>query len=92
MVGIFRVHPDVVVVATPADLAEGLAAIEGDVEAAVGEQDFVLIAGRDGDADVIAGTADQGAVPAGETPVLAAVVGTPEGALLVGFNERVEAV
>src|ERR1700733_7207959 len=92
VIRIFGVHPDVMVVSTPADLAEGVAAIERDVEAAVSKQDLVLIAGRDCDADVVASATDQSSIPACEAPVFATVVGTPEGALFVGFDECIEAV
>ena len=77
-VGIGWIDPDIVVIAAPGHGAESLAAIERLVERAVGHQHFVLRRGRYGQADVVAGAADQRAIPVHHAPVIAAVIGSPQ--------------
>ena len=89
---ILRIPPDVVVVAAPVDAAERLAAVDRLEERAVGDQDLVCVGGRDGEVDVVAGAADQLARPVHHAPVRPAVVGSPDRALILGLDERVDAV
>src|SRR6185437_9994187 len=98
------VHPDVVAVAARrvqtgraglgagAGLVEGLAAIVGAVETAVGDQHVVRVLRVDGNADVVAGAADEGAVPVDVAPGRAAIIAAPERALVGGLDERVHAL
>src|SRR5579864_4002245 len=91
-VGIFRIDPDLVVVAAaPVGSAEGFAAIGGNMKRTVRYKHFVFIAGGDGDTNVVTGAADQRAVPVHDAPVLAGIVGAPQRALILGLDERVDA-
>ena len=91
-IGVLRIPPDVVVVAAPVDGAKRLAAVDRLEERAVGDEDFVLVGRRDGEMDVVAGAADQLARPVDHAPVRAAVVGSPDRALILGLNQRVDAI
>ncbi len=85
------IHPDIVrVAAAPVDAAERFAAIGRLPEAAIGHQHLIRIGRRHGEADVIAGAADERALPVDDRPVFAAVIGAPDGALVGGLDEGVD--
>src|SRR5207244_10213826 len=72
---VLRIPPDVVVVAAPVDpLLERVAAVGGLPERAVRDEHFVLVHGRNGTVDILAGAADQRALPVDDAPRAAAVV------------------
>src|SRR5207249_6920792 len=64
----------------------------GEPKAAVGHQNLVGSGGRHCQVDVISGAADQRALPASDIPVFAAIIGTPDGALVGGLDEGVDAL
>src|SRR6185437_5691126 len=100
--GDLGIHPDVVAIAATglaraiaaeaAAAAEEVAAVEGTVEAAARDQHLVGILRVHRHAEVVAGAADEGAVPTGDLPTGAAVVGAPERTLIGGLHERVHAL
>src|SRR5215472_9013571 len=86
-VGILRIDPNVVIVAAPGDFFEKFAAIERFEKTAVGDVDFVVVAGGHGDANVISRAADELALVIDGLPVFAGVVGAPERSLVFCLNE-----
>src|SRR4029450_3069663 len=93
VVGVARVHPDVVTVAAPAaGDREGLPAVGRAMEARVRDQHFILVLRVHLDADVVPGAADERAVPAHDVPGRAAVVRSPERPLVRGLDQRVHAL
>ena len=68
------------------------AAVGRSMRAAVGDEHFVGVGRRDAEPDVVAGAADQRAIPAHDLPRRSAVVRAPERALIGGLNQRVDAV
>ena len=86
-VGVARVDPDVVRVAAPPDFVEAAAAVERLVERTVRDVDLVVAATRDSQPDVIAGTADQRALVVDGLPVLAGVVRSPHGPLVLRLDQ-----
>ena len=89
--GVGRVDPDVMGVPAPGQGPEGLASIRGLVEAAVGHEDLIGVSRRNSEPDIVAGAPDQGSLPAPDFPIGAAVVRTPDGALVGGLDKRINA-
>src|SRR5439155_10378632 len=98
---IFRIDPDVVAVAaacrslrarerTAAVAAERLAPVLRAVKAAARDEDVVGILRIDGEADVVARTADERAIPAHRSPTDAGIVRAPQRALIRRLDERVD--
>ena len=71
------IDPDVVSVAAPSHGCEDLAAVHRMMKAAVGDEHFVLIRGRDLNADVVASASDERSIPVDDFPLLAAIVRSP---------------
>src|SRR5438093_1063137 len=89
---VLRIPPDVVVVAAPVDpLLERAPAVGGLPERAVRDEHFVLVHGRNGKMDVIAGAADQRALPVDDAPRTAAVVRAPQRSLVRRLDQRIDA-
>src|SRR6516165_9848869 len=62
------------------------------MERAIGDIDLVVASSRYRETDVVAGAADQRALGIDELPLLAGVVRSPYRALILGLNERIDAV
>src|SRR5215471_7281942 len=62
------------------------------MEGAIGDIDLVVAASRYRETDVVASAADQGALGIDELPLLARVVRSPDRALILGLNERIDAI
>ena len=93
MIAVGRVDPDVVAVAAAAARQrERQAAVGRTVEAAVGDEHLIRVLRVDLHVDVVAGTADQAAVPAHDLPGVARIVRPPERALVGRLDEREHAV
>ena len=83
--GRVRIPPDVVTVAAPAAAdAPDLAAVTRAPERAVRDEQMIRIVGRDADADVVAGAADEPAIPAHVLPRPPGVVRSPDRTLCFG--------
>src|SRR6185312_10740219 len=90
------INPDVVAVdaagravglgAGAAVAGEGLAAVVGGMQAAGSDHQAIGVGGIDAEANVVAGAADEGAVPTDDGEVLAAVVAAPQRALIEGLD------
>src|SRR5689334_11616421 len=76
-------------IAAPWPGGKRFAAIGGQPEAAVGHQHFIGIGRRNSEMSVVTGAADQRALPASYIPILPAVVGSPDRALVRCLNQRV---
>src|SRR5262245_26770204 len=61
------------------------------MEGTVGDQNLVVIPGRNGDANVIACASDQGTLIVDCLPVLSAIVGAPEGTLVLCLDQGEDA-
>jgi hypothetical protein len=79
VIGILRIHPDVVTVAAPASLdRECLPAVHRSMEGTVGDEHLVGVRGIHHDPDVIPRPADERAIPAHDAPCRARIVRSPE--------------
>src|SRR6266852_4018236 len=91
-IGVLGIPPDVVIVTTPVDAAERLAAVDRLEERAVGDQDLVLVGRGDREVNVVPGASNQLARPVHDAPGRAAIVGAPDRSLILGLDERVHAI
>ncbi len=89
---VLRVRPHVVVVAAPADLLRGLAAVVGRSHHVGREVDLVGVVGHDEHPRVVVGTFVQEPAVVDELPLFPAVVGAPERSALPRLDERVDAL
>jgi hypothetical protein len=93
VVGIHRVHPDVVAVpASASGNRESKSPVGRPVEAAVGDQHFVRIGRVDRNPDVVSRAPDQGAVPTHHPPGSPGIIRAPERSLVWGLNQRIHAL
>ena len=86
-IGIGGIDPDVVSVSAPRDVVKILACIQRLVEGTVRDVDFIVAAGRNGDSNVVARAADQGALVIDRLPVFSGIIGSPERSLIFGLNQ-----
>src|SRR5262249_41595968 len=68
------------------------ASVQRTMKAAVGDEHFVGVPWIDIDPYVVAGAADEGAIPAHHAPRLAGIVRSPERSLIRGLYQRVHAL
>src|SRR5208282_5814014 len=91
-VGIGGIDPDVVRVAAPADFLKVLARIQRLMEGAVSYIDFVVAPCRHRNPDVVARTANQGALVIDDLPMLSSIIRSPDRALVLGLYQRKDAI
>src|SRR5205085_8377759 len=90
-IGILGIPPDIVAVPAAGLGGERHTPVGRAMHAAVHDDELVGIARRDTESDVIAGAADQRAVPADDLPRRAPIIRAPQRSLVGCLDERVDA-